>query len=72
MPTPTGSIQAADVLIDVQGTADLTNITLNGEPQAAFPTKADCKNGGWQNFTSPAFKNQGDCVSYVATHGRNA
>ena len=29
-------------------------------------TADDCKNNGWQ--TSGAFKNQGDCVSYVAAH----
>ena len=35
-----------------------------------FPTAKDqCKNGGWRNFAG--FKNQGDCVSYVATRGRN-
>jgi hypothetical protein len=35
-----------------------------------FPTsKEQCKNGGWRNF--PGFKNQGDCVSFVATGGRN-
>jgi hypothetical protein len=28
-----------------------------------------CKNGGWRNF--PGFKNQGDCVSFVATNGKN-
>ena len=34
------------------------------------PTSADqCKNGGWKSFG--IFKNQGDCVSYVATHGKN-
>jgi hypothetical protein len=33
-----------------------------------FPTqKGECKNGGWRNY--PGFKNQGDCVSYVATGG---
>lgn len=35
---------------------------------------AACKDGGWQNFTDAngtPFKNQGDCVSYVATDGRN-
>lgn len=37
---------------------------------AAAPTTADgCKNGEWQAFA--LFKNQGDCVSYVATDGRN-
>jgi preprotein translocase subunit YajC len=25
----------------------------------------DCKDRGWQNYTNPSFKNQGDCVSYV-------
>jgi hypothetical protein len=28
-----------------------------------------CKNGGWTNF--PQFKNQGDCVSFVAAAGQN-
>ena len=32
-------------------------------------TKQDCKNGGWQNYG--IFKNQGDCVSFVATGGKN-
>jgi hypothetical protein len=35
-----------------------------------FPTSKDqCKNGGWQTFG--VFKNQGDCVSFVATGGKN-
>ena len=35
-----------------------------------FPTSKDeCKNGGWRNFG--VFKNQGDCVSFVATGGKN-
>jgi len=39
---------------------------------ANTPTNIDqCKNGGWQNFFAPSFKNQGDCVSFVATHGKN-
>ncbi len=31
-------------------------------------SKEDCKKGGWMNFVKDdgqAFKNQGDCVSYV-------
>jgi hypothetical protein len=32
-------------------------------------TKQDCKNGSWRNFG--VFKNQGDCVSFVATGGKN-
>ena len=33
------------------------------------PTDKDqCKNDGWKTFTNPAFKNQGDCVSFVVSH----
>ena len=36
----------------------------------ALPTsKEECKKGGWQTFG--VFKNQGDCVSFVATGGKN-
>jgi len=38
------------------------------------PTKDDCKQGGWQSMIDNAgnsFKNQGDCVSYFATKGKN-
>jgi hypothetical protein len=35
-----------------------------------FPTaKEQCKQGGWRSFG--VFENQGDCVSFVATGGRN-
>ena len=75
VPTPTGTVQSVSVLLDVQGTADLTNITFNGKPQKVAPGQADfarvCKNGGWKSFTSPKFKNQGQCVKFVI-HGRNA
>jgi Tol biopolymer transport system component len=38
--------------------------------RSALPiSKDECKNGGWRNF--PVFKNQGDCVSFVATGGKN-
>ena len=30
-----------------------------------------CMKGGWQTFNNPTFKNQGDCVSFVVTHGKN-
>jgi hypothetical protein len=32
-------------------------------------TKEQCKNGGWETYG--VFKNQGDCISYVATGGKN-
>jgi hypothetical protein len=31
--------------------------------------KDQCKDASWQDFTSPSFKNQGDCVSFFATGG---
>jgi len=35
-----------------------------------FPTSKDqCKKNGWKNF-GDAFKNQGDCVSFVETQGK--
>jgi hypothetical protein len=35
-----------------------------------FPTTKDqCKNGGWRSYG--VFKNQGDCVSFVTTEGKN-
>jgi uncharacterized delta-60 repeat protein len=35
-------------------------------PPPPPPTSKDqCKNGGWQSFTNPSFKSQGDCVKYV-------
>jgi hypothetical protein len=44
--------------------------TLPNGPTPLLPTSKDqCKNGGWQSFG--AFKNQGDCVSFVASGGRN-
>jgi len=76
VPTPTGTISFISVLIDVQGVADLTNIKFNGIAQKVVTDKgkgvaSTCKNGAWKTFTSPTFKNQGQCVKYVV-HSRNA
>jgi len=39
-------------------------------PPSTLPTTtAQCLNGGWQTFK--VVKNQGDCVSFVATKGKN-
>jgi hypothetical protein len=52
-----------------------SNTTYDFEPNLPPPTSKDqCKNGGWMSYTDAngtPFKNQGDCVSYVATGGRN-
>ena len=44
-------------------------IVVFDAPPPAPTSKEQCKNGGWRNF--PGFKNQGDCVSFVATGGKN-
>ena len=36
----------------------------------ALPSKTLCLNGGWKTFG--VFKNQGDCVSFVASGGKNS
>ena len=76
VPTPTGTVQSVSLLLDIQGTADLTNVTFNGKLQkVARGGKGDvarpCKKGGWKTFTDPKFKNQGQCVKFLV-HGRNA
>lgn len=43
-------------------------------PVSTPTTTADCKNGGWSTLADAdghPFRNQGDCVSYVASKGRN-
>jgi hypothetical protein len=75
-----GTITSVDVVLDVQGAADLSKITVNGQPQVPTKTTAkdQCKKGGWKAFTSPSFKNQGQCVksfvhqAHAAAHPANA
>jgi len=65
VPVPTGTITSAEVLIDVQGTADLTNITVNGTKEVPVaPKTLKCKKGAWKLSTSPKFKNQGQCIKF--------
>jgi hypothetical protein len=40
-----------------------------GDSRCLPTSKDQCKNGGWRTFG--VFKNQGDCVSFVATKGKN-
>ncbi len=45
---------------------------LIAKPLSVPNSKADCRTGGWEELTDHhgvPFKNQGDCVSYVATGG---
>jgi nitrous oxidase accessory protein NosD len=41
-------------------------------PCPTYPTTKDsCKDGGYKAFTGMTFKNQGACVSYVASNGKS-
>src|SRR3954468_16113403 len=56
VPTPTGTITGVQLLIDVQGTADVSQNTGNGTAEVPAPTtptsKSACKHGGWKSFSS--------------------
>jgi hypothetical protein len=63
----TGDTGVASVSATSVSTGEGTFTAVLG-PQ--LPTsKAQCDKNGWKTF--PGFKNQGDCVSYVATKGKN-
>jgi hypothetical protein len=52
------------------GTQALTSGDIVVVDAPPLPTsKGECKNGGWKTYGG--FKNQGDCVSFVATGGKN-
>jgi hypothetical protein len=45
-------------------------VIVDAPPPPPLPTSKDqCKHGGWRSYG--VFKNQGDCVSFVATGGKN-
>ena len=62
--------------LNVAATVELATPPPPPVPTDPVPTSKDqCNDGGWQHLTDSTgahFKNQGDCVSYVATDGGNA
>ena len=59
--------------LEISSPGDITVYPARSSAQFAVtgPTStAQCKDGGWKAFA--IFKNQGDCVSYVATGGKNS
>jgi hypothetical protein len=66
-------------LVDNDALDTNPNVGVIGDPGgpvvANVPPSTDaCKRGGWPSYTDATgrhFRNQGDCVSYVATGGRN-
>jgi hypothetical protein len=51
------------------GGSGSTDLYTTSRTQILPTVKDDCKKDGWQYYG--IFKNQGDCVSYVATGGTN-
>jgi choice-of-anchor C domain-containing protein len=52
----------------------LDNVVVTESGTGTGATKASCKKGGWKTLTDSAghhFKNQGDCVSFYASGGKN-
>lgn len=74
-PGPVATGSGSNVTTNVAFSPWLTSANLSGSCGSTSPTNRDqCKNGGWQNLTdinSRSFKNQGDCVSFVATNDKN-
>jgi hypothetical protein len=58
-------IAFAPIALSRPGPINVAALTIPGLDDAD-----DCKAGSWQDFGG-IFKNQGDCVSYVVTGGRN-
>lgn len=71
--TPATRVVATVVLANGK-TVTAENLLLTGDPTTIYPVvvppvvttptnKNQCKNGGWKTFTSPSYKNQGQCVA---------
>jgi hypothetical protein len=48
---------------------EVNDTTHDFTPPPVLTDKEQCKKGGWQTFTNPSFKNQGQCISH-AQHNR--
>jgi hypothetical protein len=53
---------------DMEQSIDVTNPVITFATTSAT-SKEQCKVNGWMSFSSPTFKNQGECVSYFAKRG---
>jgi hypothetical protein len=67
-PAPASCPPDLDLPLEPVTSGDL--VVHDAKPPPSLPTSKDqCKKNGWLNYG--IFKNQGDCVSFVATGGKN-
>jgi hypothetical protein len=64
-PTTTTTTVQPTTTTTVQPTT--TTTTTLGAPSS----EEQCKQGGFRSYPALGFRNQGDCVSFVRTHGKN-
>ena len=57
-------------MLTTMGAMGVNAAILPPPPSEVPVTIDDCKNDGWKNYNG-LFKNQGDCVSFIATNGKN-
>jgi hypothetical protein len=70
VPTPATCSPPVDVPPSPYTGYTVVRGDINIHDTHALPTtRNQCKNGGWRTYG--VFKNQGDCVSFVATGGKN-
>ena len=62
-------LDCAMIPIDVDPSLPVSGDAIVTDAKPLPTTKSQCRNGGWRNFG--VFKNQGDCVSFVSTGGKN-
>jgi len=65
----TWRLHISDTNINTDPGQFVMNTTWSWRLDIEVAGAADCKKGGWRSFG--VFKNQGDCVSYFATGGKN-
>jgi hypothetical protein len=63
LSVPTGVVAALPA-----GTTTTTTTTTT--PKAPAVSAASCKHDGWRTFTSPRFRNQGQCVRFFVHEGQ--
>ena len=63
-------LDCAMIPIDVDPSLPVSGDAIVTDAKPLPTSKDQCKNGGWKTYG--VFKNQGDCVSFVASGGRNA